>query len=163
MFKFMPPFFVAIGFCSTIVFAQEVPMISDDPAVNSSMNSEMFEFISKTLGSARLDAHMLCTLKVRSDRALRKFSDGAKWVEILNISFNSNGFDSGLKMNLKLSMNSKYGTKKSANQWSGVGEDIKIELGDYYDSWVRFTHDGQGHIVQLVMGNNLKTVPCQLK
>lgn len=143
--------------------AQEVPMISDDPVVNRNLNAEMFDFISKTLGSTKMAPHMRCTLRVRNDRELRKFSEGSEWVEVLNISFNSNGFDSGYKMNFKIPLKAKYGIKKSTNQWSGLGEDIKIELGDYYDHWLKFTHDGNGQIVELIVGNNLKTAPCALK
>lgn len=151
----------AINFYSFSVIAQEVPMINDDPIVNQNFNTEMFDFVSKTLGSAKMASHIRCTLKVRNDRELRKFSGGSEWVEVLNISFNSNGFDSGYKMNFKIPMTAKYGIKKSSNQWSGLGEDIKIELGDYYDHWLKFTHDGSGQIIQLIVGNNLRTAPCE--
>lgn len=147
----------------SMVLAQEVPMVNDDPLVRDTMDADVFDFVSKILSGGKMSPHMLCTLKVRNTRELRNFSRGKQWVEFLEISFNSNGFDSGLKMNFKLPDNAKYGIKKSPNQWSGLGEDIKIELGDYYGHWIKFSHDGQDRLVQLILGNNLRITPCQIK
>lgn len=143
--------------------AQEVPMINDDPVVNRKMDNEMFDFVSKTLGGGKMAPHMECTLKTRNSRELRKFASGKEWVEILEVDFNSNGYDSGYKLSFKIPNDARYGHKKTPNQWSGVGEDIKIELGDRYGHYLRFTHDGQGRIVQLILGNDLRTTPCQVK
>ncbi len=145
------------------VSAQEVPFVSDDPVVRRVLDQDMFDFVTKTLGSARLAPHLKCTLKTRSSRELRKFSDGEKWVETLEINYNTNGFDSGQKVSLKIPMTAKYGTKEQANQWSGLGETIKIEVGDYYGYWIIFTHDGKNGIVGLNIGNRLGSMPCQIK
>jgi len=59
-------------------------------------------------------------------------------------------------------MIAKYGIKKVSNQWSGLGETIKIEAGDYYEHWITFTHDGKGGIVSLNVGNILRVLPCQV-
>ncbi|MGZ6473354.1 MAG: hypothetical protein ACXWRZ_19490 [Bdellovibrio sp.] len=163
MFKLFSFVLTVICLWSSLLLGQEVPAINDDPLATNTLNTEMFDWISGILSSGKMAPHMLCTLKVRNERTLRKFSDGEKWMEILNISFNSNGFDSGYKMNFKIPISAKYGIKKSTNQWSGIGEEIKIELGDHYDHYIKFTHDGHGQIVQLILGNNLRTVPCQLK
>lgn len=144
-------------------FVAAQPMVSDDPTVNKTLTPEMFEFVAKTLGAGKLAPHMQCSLKTHSSRELRKFSSGKEWVETLEIDFSSNGFDSGRKISFKIPNTAKYGSKKSANQWSGLGEDIKVETQDYYDHWLKFTHDGQGNIVQLIMGNSLTVVPCQIR
>lgn len=150
-------------FLSLPVSAQEVPTVSDDPVINQTLDKDMFDFVTKTLSSGKMAPHLQCTLKTRVHRELRKFSDGEEWVEILEVTFNSNGWDSGHKMQFKIPANARYGVRRSSNQWSGTGEDIKINLEDYYGHWLRFTHDGQGRIVQLMLGNNLKTTPCQTK
>lgn len=160
MLRWMVIIATLVYLADSFVAAQEVPMVSDDPKVDRPLNTEMFDFISKTLGAGKIAPHMNCTLKTRSSRELRKFSGGDLWVEVLEVNFNSNGFDSGLKMNFKIPMTAKYGVRKSSNQWSGLGEDIKVELGDYYEHWIKFTHDGRGQIVQIMTGNNLRVAPC---
>jgi hypothetical protein len=57
-------------------------------------------------------------------------------------------------------MGAKYGLKKVENEWSGIGEDIKIQLSDRLNHWIRFVHDGRGQIVMLQLGNDLMTNPC---
>lgn len=141
--------------------AQWVPTVSDDPTVMKVFDQDTFDFVSKTLSQNKLARHLNCTLKTRTSHELRKFSDGEKWIDVLEITYNTNGFDSGQKMNIKIPILAKVGIKKDLNQWSGMGEVIKIELGDYYSHWLRFTHDGQGHIVQLMMGSDLRMLPCQ--
>lgn len=163
MLKWMVILATLVYLADSIVSAQEVPMASDDPKVNKTLNTEMFDFISKILGAGKMAPHMNCTLKTRSSRELRKFSGGDQWVEVLDVDFNSNGFDSGQKINFRIPITAKYGVRQSTNQWSGLGEDIKVELGDYYEHWLKFSHDGQGRIVQIMMGNNLKTVPCYVR
>jgi hypothetical protein len=144
--------------------AQEVPMINDDPVVNKGLNADMFDFVSSLLGSNKMAGHMKCQVKTRRQRQLRKFASGEQWVETLEVNFNSNGYSSGEEMKFTLAEGqAKYGIKKTTNQWSGVGEDIKIELGDYYGHWLKLSHDGQGRMIYLVLGNNLRVAPCELR
>lgn len=145
----------------TFVNAQEVPRIDDAPAVTHKMDNDMFDFVTKTLGGAKMAPHMKCTLKTHSSRELRKFSTGSQWVELLEVDFNSNGFESGQKMLFKIPSTATYGLQKTTNQWSGLGEDIKIDLGDSYGHWIRFSHDGTGRLIQLILGNDLRIAACQ--
>lgn len=137
-----------------------VPLVNDDPRMDKVLDREMFDFISKTLGAGKMAPHLACNLKTRSGRELRKFSQGSEWVEYLEIDYNSTDFDGGQKMNFKIPLGAKYGAQKVPNQWSAIGEDIKIEIGDRYGYWIRFTHDGQGHITGLQLGNDLTLAPC---
>ena len=160
MLKWMAILASLVYLADSLVQAQEVPMVNDDPVASRVLDTEMFDFITKTLSAGKMAPHMDCTLKTRSSRELRKFSGGNTWVETLEVDFSSNGFDNGLKMKFKIPSNAKYGVRQSTNQWSGLGEDIKIELDDYYGHWLKFSHDGQGRIVQLILGNNLRVAPC---
>lgn len=139
---------------------QIVPLVNDDPRVDKVLDRDMFDFISKTLSSGKMSSHMACTLKTRAGRELRKFSTGSEWIEYLEVDFNSTGFDGGQKMAFKIPMGAKYGVQKTPNQWSAVGEDIKVEMGDRYGYWIRFAHDGQGRLVMLQLGNDLSLAPC---
>ncbi|MGZ3825606.1 MAG: hypothetical protein ACXVCR_11670, partial [Bdellovibrio sp.] len=87
MFKLFSFVLTVICLWSSLLLGQEVPAINDDPLATNTLNTEMFDWISGILSSGKMAPHMLCTLKVRNERTLRKFSDGEKWMEILNISF----------------------------------------------------------------------------
>lgn len=154
----------ALLILSQTASAQEVPKMNDDPKVNKILDRQMFDFLSRTLGENKMAAHMKCQLKTRERKELRKFSTGEQWVDVLEVEFNSNGYSSGEEMKFKIAEGyTKYGVKKSTNQWSGLGEDIKIELNDYYSHWLKLSHDGQGRLVQLVLGNDLRIAPCEFR
>jgi hypothetical protein len=137
-----------------------VPVVNDDPVTNQTLERDMFDFIAQTLGSGKMASHMACSLKTRVGREQRKFSSGSEWVEYIQVDFNSTGFEGGKKTSFKIPMGANYGVKKTNNQWSAVGEDIKIELGDTYGHWIRFAHDGQGRLIMLQLGNDLAVNPC---
>ncbi|MDG0817042.1 hypothetical protein [Bdellovibrio svalbardensis] len=66
------------AFTDQLAFGNEIqitPFIKDDPIVRQEFDQSMFDFVTKTLGSAKLSPHMKCTLKTRTSRELRKFSD----------------------------------------------------------------------------------------
>ncbi len=144
-------------------WAQSLPMINDDPPVNKKFDSEMFNFITQILSTGKIAPNLLCTLQTRNRQEVLKFSNSTKWTETLELKFSSNGFESGYKMQFAIPFTAKYGTKVTHNQWSGLGEEIKIELDDAYDHWIKFTHDGKGQIVQLILGNRFRTAPCELR
>jgi len=138
-------------------------MIAKDPVASRVLDREMFEFLARTLGEAKMAPHLRCTLKARAGKELRKFTTGEDWIETLDVSFSSNGFDSGFKMNFVIPSTAKYGLQKTNNPWSGVGEEIRVELNDSYGHWLQLTHDGQGRIVQMMFGNDLRLAPCQVR
>ncbi|QDK44470.1 hypothetical protein DOM22_04505 [Bdellovibrio sp. ZAP7] len=135
-----------------------IPMINDDPSTDKILDREMFDFVSKTLGN-QLASHLYCTLKVRPGREVRKFSSGSEWVEFIEVDYDSSKLG-GRITHFKIPMGAKYGLKKVENEWSGIGEDIKIQLSDRLSHWIRFVHDGRGQIVMLQLGNDLMTNPC---
>mgnify|MGYP006257023247 CR=1 FL=1 len=151
---------LSLMFFSMSAVAQIVPLVNDDPRTDQVLDRDMFDFVAKTLGSGKMASHMACTLKTRIGRDLRTFSTGSEWVEYLEVDYNSSGFASGQKVAFKIPMGAKYGISKTTNQWSAIGEDIKIELGDRDGYWIRFVHDGQGRIVMLQLGSDLRLAPC---
>lgn len=159
----MKKYVIVIGllFFSNFCFAQEVPFISQDPVVDRTLEPAMFDFIRTTL-SGKLASSMECSLKTKFSREVRNFSTGPEWVETLALDFSSES-NACAGMAFKLPMTSKYGIQKSSNHWSGLGEEIKIEAGDAYGHWLKFTHDGKGHVIQLILGNDLILCPCHLK
>ena len=59
--------------------AQGFPMIVKDPVASRSMDREMFEFLTRVLGEAKMAHHLKCTLKVRVGKELRRFVSGEEW------------------------------------------------------------------------------------
>ena len=153
----------SLGF-SSLSHSQEVPFIDNPPKATKRLRQAAFDEISKLLYAGKLTPHMKCDIKARTFREERRFSDGKRIVEVLQIEYYPKGIYSDTKVSLQIPEHiSTYGTKQISNQWSGVGEDILIQAHDYYDHWVRFTHDGKGGIVRLELGNNLATYPCYVR
>lgn len=159
MLKYLP--ILGCILFSNQLWAQDVPMINVDPKVDRPLEPAMFDFITTTL-NGHLASYMECTLKTKFNREVRNFSTGPEWVETLAVDFHSGGVFCP-SMSFKFPMTSKYGIQKASNQWSGIGEEIKLEAGDYYGHWLKFTHDGKGRIVELMLGNDLQVCPCHLK
>lgn len=149
--------------CSFSFKAHSFPMVMTDPAATKVFDQKMFDFVSQTLASAKLMPQMKCNLTTRIFREVRKFSDGERWVEILDVEFHPRGFFADEKVSLKIPMTAKYGLEQRSNSWSGVGEIVKIETGDAYGHWLLFTHDGKNGLVQLEVGNRVRTMPCSVQ
>lgn len=150
-------------FLSFSAFAEIlIPQISDAPKATETFTPDTFDFFAKILGSARLGPHLRCELKAEVRRDVRKFSDRTEWVEYIDITyFTRAGY--GGDFHVKIPMNSKFGRKVSNNPWSGVGEDVMIEIGDQDLHWLRFMHDGRGHIVYLMLGDGFRNLPCMVR
>ncbi|MGZ3745175.1 MAG: hypothetical protein ACXVB1_07745 [Pseudobdellovibrionaceae bacterium] len=142
--------------------AQE--FVSEEPQAQKVLDFDEFENITKLLYAGKLAPHLKCGLKVRTIKEERKFSEGKKLVEVLEILYYPRGLFSDLKVKVLIPAQlATFGVKYTSNQWSGAGEDIKIEAHDGYDHWLRFIHDGKGNIVFFSLGNRLATYPCAMK
>jgi len=145
-------------------FAFDIPFPNDEPVARQELNFDEFENITKLLYAGKPAPHMQCELKVRTFKEERTFSDGKKVVEILQVEYYPRGLFADMKIKILIPAEvATFGTKYVSNQWSGAGEDIKIEAHDGYDHWLRFMHDGKGHLVQFQLGNRLATYPCMVK
>lgn len=142
--------------------AQE--FVSDEAVADRPLTTNSFDSITKLLYAGKMSPHMKCDLKVRTLKEERTFSDGKKLVEIIEVVYYPRGIyaDTQVKVVIPAGI-ATYGTKYVSNQWSGVGEEVKIEAHDSYDHWLRFMHDGKGHLVFFSLGNRLATYPCLVK
>jgi hypothetical protein len=145
----------------SLVKADEVPPLLDEPIANRKLDFDAFENITQLLHAGRLAPHLKCELKVRSVKEDRHFTTGTRTVEVLEVAYYPRGLFSDKKVKLSIAAElATYGSRVTANAYSGAGEDIKIEAHDAGDHWLRFVHDGKGHLVYFVLGNNLTTYPC---
>lgn len=157
---------VSVWICFSLLSAQVMAQdfASDEPQAKQPLDFDEFENVTKLLYAGKLAPHMKCELKVRTLKEERVFSDGKKLVEIIEVVYYPRGLFADLKIKVLIPAQlATFGTKYVSNQWSGAGEDIKIEAHDGYDHWLRFMHDGKGHLVQFSLGNRLATYPCLTK
>ncbi len=142
----------------------DIPLIDDSPATESKLDFDHFEKISQILYSSRMAPHLNCRIAARTTKSERKFLSGKREIVVLEIDYSPRSQYSPRSVKFKIPMDlATFGSKVVANQWSGSGEDIKIEMNDTYGHWIRFTHDGRGQIVQINVGNNMANYPCTLK
>lgn len=155
---------LVIFFLSRFVIAdQSIVFSTDTPKILKKFDHESFDQVSKLLGSNQLAPHLKCLIKVRQSRDLKKFISEEKWVETLEVEYFPYEFESSNSLKFKIPITAKVGYEQVTNQWSGIGEHIRVELGDHYEHWIEFTHDGQGQIVQLNAGNLLRLLPCRVR
>ncbi|HEY8271056.1 MAG TPA: hypothetical protein VIG33_09215 [Pseudobdellovibrionaceae bacterium] len=160
--RFLVLSFSICSLLSAQVRAQE--FASEEPQAQQRLDFDEFENVTKLLYAGKLAPHMKCDLKVRTIKEERKFSDGKKLVEVMEVIYYPRGLFADLKVKVLIPAQlATFGLKYVSNQWSGAGEDIKIEAHDSYDHWLRFMHDGKGNIVQFSLGNSLATYPCLIK
>lgn len=153
----------ALLLCLFAVHASALDFSVDDPVANKKMNFETFDSITKLLYAGHLAPHMKCDIKVRTVREERTFTDGKRIVELLDVEYYPRGIFVDLKIHFQIPAEfSTYGVKYVSTEWSGTGEDIKIEAHDRRLHWIQFMHDGKGNIVQLSLGNDLATYPCRI-
>lgn len=157
-------FLIPILLAAMMTEAQEIPVLNDEPIAKTPLSFDQFEKITQVLHAGKMAPHMKCDLKVRTIREERKFTEGPKLVEVLEIIYYPRGLFADLKVKVLIPAElSTFGVKFVSNQWSGAGEDIKIEAQDSYDHWLRFVHDGKGRLVHFSLGNRLATYPCLIK
>jgi len=138
--------------------------VSEEATASKPLTMDEFDNITKLLYAGKLAPHMKCDLKVRTIKEERTFTTGKKMVEIIEVVYYPRGIFSDMKVKVAIPAEvATYGTRYGANQWSGAGEEVKIELHDSYDHWLRFVHDGKGGIIFFSLGNNLATYPCMIK
>lgn len=144
------------------VSAQE--FVSEEAVAARPLSMTEFDNITKLLYAGKLSPHMKCDLKVRTIKEERMFSSGKKLVEVIEVVYYPRGIYADTKVKVLIPAEiATYGTKYISNQWSGAGEEIKIEAHDSYDHWLRFMHDGKGGLVFFSLGNRLATYPCMVK
>ena len=118
-------------------------------------------FIDETLHKSKLAVNLDCqiTSKVNSD--VRKFSDGFKRIETLEISFLSRYFNAP-EEKIFFPVGSKLTREVKNSKLAGVIEELQLEASDNPNSRLVIQHDGKGKITWLSYEDDMKTTPCHL-
>lgn len=136
------------------------PLINQDPEVSEKFDRQSFDFVSNLFVSSRLAKKLACDLKARKTREIKKFSQGNRWVEILEIEYRPKGFFSSEVVFLKIPETARFGRIEQTHAEAGIIETFKIELGDFYGHSLLFSHDGKGFMTWIEVVSSFRQLPC---
>lgn len=126
------------------------------------MNIEIMTFIAETLHTGKIALNLNCEVRVREIKQERKFSDGIKIVEMLEIIYRSSLFSTP-EQKAYFPVESVVIREKKVSNFSGLIEEIQLESDDLANSRFIFQHNGRGEIIWMSFEDDLKTLPCRLK
>lgn len=129
----------------------------------SRLDAGMMEFVMQTLHGSKPAPNLRCEVKVRQIREQRKFSSGTKWVEMIELEYRNNRDYDGIPMKTFFVEGSKIERKQVISEFSGPVEEITIEADDRLNKTFTFQYDGRGQIVWMMMHDELRLNPCQLR
>lgn len=152
---------IGVFFCLT-TSSQEVPFILNEPSYQK-LDRDLFHFIVETLHSGKSAQNLKCEVKVKTLQEVRKFSDGKKWVDLLEIEYTNNRDYDGIPMKAYFPLGTEVSRQIITSEFAGTVEEIKLIVNDRMDHYFIFHHDGKGNIIWVMMGNSLRMNPCQLK
>jgi hypothetical protein len=143
-------------------YSQEVPFLLNEPSYQK-LDLDLFHFIAETLHSGKSALNLKCEVKVKTIQEVRKFSDGKKWVDLLEIVYTNNRDYDGIPMKAYFPIGTDVSRQIITSEFSGTVEEIKLTVTDRMDHYFIFHHDGKGKIIWMMMGNSLRMNPCQIK
>lgn len=126
------------------------------------MDIEMMRFIAETLHAGKIAAHLNCEVHVREFNQERKFSDGVRIVEMLQIRYKSGQMARPEKA-IYFPLGSAITKEVKVSEYSGPVEEIQLEVEDLANSRFIFQHNGRGEIVHMSFENDLMTLPCRFQ
>lgn len=147
--------FHSYGYSQILVFAKANRRIEP-------MNIEIMTFISETLHVGKPALNLNCEVIVREIKQERKFSDGIKIVEMLEIIYRSSLFNTP-EQKAYFPIGSAITREEKVSNFSGPIEEIQLESDDLANSRFIFQHNGRGEIIWMSFADDLKTLPCRLK
>ncbi len=126
------------------------------------MNIELMSFIAQTLHAGKPALNLDCEVRVREIKQERKFSDGVKIIEMLEVIYRG-AVTNPTPQKAYFPVGSVIVKAQKVSAFSGTVEEIQLEAGDLANSRFTFQHNGRGEIVSMSFEDDLKTLPCRLK
>lgn len=127
------------------------------------LDSSLLNFISGTLQEARPAENLDCEVKTQTIREDRRFSDGVRRIEMLEVTYFTRSANSLPEQKSYFPLESKVTRSMVNSRFAGSVEEIQLEAEDTVNSRFIFQHNGRGEIVWMSYEDDLKTVPCRLK
>ena len=119
-------------------------------------------FIAETLHANKPARNLDCEVKVKEIKQERKFSDGVKIVEMLEIRYRSSLLSYQEEL-VYFPLQSEIKIQKKNSRFAGSVEEFELQADDLLSSRFIFQHDGRGNLIWMSFENDFKTVPCGLK
>ena len=148
-----------IGACSQSI--ADVLVFADKNRKVYPMDLKTLKFVSDTLHLGKPALNLGCDVKVREMVEERKFSDGVRRVEMLEIIFKTQSFNLP-EEKMYFPIGSKLTQSVKVSKFAGTVEEIQLEAEDLVNSRFIFQHNGRGEIVWMSYEDDHKTTPCRL-
>ena len=126
------------------------------------LSVRMLKFISTTLHTSKPALHLDCDVKVREIAEERRFSDGIRRIDMLEIIFRSKNLSVPPEKFYFAVGSTRITKEHKVSKFSGPVEEIQLETEDITNSRFIFQHNGQGEIIWMTFEDDLKTTPCRL-
>ena len=152
---------VLITFGCSYSYSQILVFAKADRKVQP-MTAGLMSFVAETLHVGKLAINLNCGVKVREIKQERKFSDGVRIVEMLEIVFQSSLFHSP-EQKAYFPIGSVITREIKVSAFSGTVEEIQIESDDLANSRFTFQHNGLGELIWMSFENDLTTLPCRMR
>ena len=152
---------VAIIFGSSGSYSQILVFAKADRKVQP-MTTELMNFIAESLHAGKPALNLNCSVKIREMKQERKFSDGVRIIEMLEIIYQSSLHHSPFQK-AYFPTGSVVTREVKVSAFSGTVEEIQIESDDLANSRFIFQHNGLGEIIWMSFENDLTTLPCGLR
>ena len=153
-------FFLFVVFCS---FAHaQIFAIVDRSIKSQPLTTQKMSFIAETLHANKPALNLDCEVKVKEIKQERKFSDGIRIVEMLEIRYRSSLLDYQEQL-VFFPLQSLIKIQNKNSGFSGTVEEFELQSDDLANSRFIFQHDGRGNLIWMSFENDLKTIPCGLK
>jgi hypothetical protein len=165
MIRFFSSFFlVGLFIIDLSANSLDIPYIVEpSQSVPEKLTTKNIDELATILHTLKMGPSLRCSLKVRHQREVRKFSTGEKWIEMLEVKFvNDRGYG-GIETKTFFPEGSTFTRSIKNSEFSGPVEEIKFESNDRLSHWLTIHHDGKGVLVWAEMGNIYKVNPCQLR
>lgn len=146
----------SIGSADILIFAQA-------DRRTQPMDTPLLSFISNTLQEGQPSENLDCEVKTQIIREDRRFSDGVRRIEMLEVIYFTRSFTGLPEQKSYFPLDSKVTRSLVNSRFAGSVEEIQLEAEDTVNSRFIFQHNGRGEIVWMSYEDDLKTVPCRLK
>ncbi|MGZ3724236.1 MAG: hypothetical protein ACXWQQ_00465 [Pseudobdellovibrio sp.] len=137
-------------------------VFQDHEEKQTELDHPLLKFISDTLYLGKPALNLGCDVKVREMNEDRKFSDGVKRIEMLEIIYHTS-FNSYPEVKMYFPVGSKVTKRQKVSEFAGTVEEIEMESNDVQNRRFIFQHNGRGEIVWMSFESDTTTEPCLVK
>jgi len=125
------------------------------------LDEKLLKFISDTLHTGKPSLKLNCDVKVREITEEKKFSDGVRRIQMLEIIYKTNYMNLP-EEKMYFPVDSQITKEVKVSKFAGTVEEIQLQSDDLANSRFIFQHNGRGEIVWMSFEDDQKTAPCAL-